>query len=52
MTDNIKNLYKLADALIDVLEHYVGFGPKGDLLDDGLSCNEGAIGALIEAGYW
>ncbi len=51
MTNNIKNLCKLADALIDVLEHYVGFGPKGDLLDDGLFCNEEAIRALIEAGF-
>lgn len=51
MTDNIKNLCKLADALIDVLEQYVGFGSMGDLLDDGLSCNEKAIRALIEAGF-
>lgn len=43
-----KNIFRLADGIIDLLEQH---SDSDDFLyDDGLSCNENAIGALFLAG--
>lgn len=43
-------VYNLAVALIDMLEQHARTGSDGQLFDDGLSANEGAIDALWKIG--